>query len=258
MRGLHVVEPAPDPTAAEPVVVFIHGAMDRGTSFARVARHLPDRRWVRYDRRGYGGSVAAGVGDLATHVDDLWSVLGGQPAVVVGHSLGAVIALSAAVEAPDQVRGVVAFEPALPWEPWWRAGSAGSQALAAGGDGSEVDAGAVAERFMRTMLGEGRWRRLPPGTRAQRRAEGPALIADLRSMRAERAPVAPGLVRVPAVVGFGSETSDRHRRGAEQVAAGLPHGELRCIDGAGHGAHLSHPPEFAALVRQLTDRLPPA
>ena len=34
----------------------------------------------------------------------------------------------------------------------------------------------------------------------------------------------------------------------------VPHGELVTIEGAGHGAHLSHPRELAALVLDLVER----
>jgi pimeloyl-ACP methyl ester carboxylesterase len=35
------------------------------------------------------------------------------------------------------------------------------------------------------------------------------------------------------------------------LAGALPHGELVPIEGAAHGAHLSHPAEFAGLVRRV-------
>ena len=49
--------PAPAPGAA--TVVFVHGSLDRGESFRRVMRRLPELTTVTYDRRGYQGSRAA-------------------------------------------------------------------------------------------------------------------------------------------------------------------------------------------------------
>ena len=77
-------------------MVLVHGAMDRNTSFARVAEALAPSPIVRYDRRGYGRSRPAGTGPLAAHVDDLVAILGDDPAVVVGHSYGGLVALGAA------------------------------------------------------------------------------------------------------------------------------------------------------------------
>ena len=42
-----------------PLVVLVHGSMDRMAGLAKVARRLaPDHHVLRYDRRGYGHSVA--------------------------------------------------------------------------------------------------------------------------------------------------------------------------------------------------------
>jgi pimeloyl-ACP methyl ester carboxylesterase len=101
--GVHVVAH----TGAEPRIVLIHGAMDRSTSFGRVARHLSDLAVVRYDRRGYGRSRELGPTDLAGHLDDLVAVVGDGPVLLVGHSVGGVIALAAPAVLPGVV-GVVA------------------------------------------------------------------------------------------------------------------------------------------------------
>lgn len=247
--GLHVVARPPstgDGAAGSPAprAVIVHGAMDRATSFAKVDRRLPDLEVVRYDRRGYAGSVELGPAPLPAHVADLIAMLGGVPSVVVGHSLGAVIALVAAQRAPELVRSLVLFEAPTPWAPWWPTSSAGGVAVA-----HAADPGDAAERFMRRMVGDQLWERLPPSTRAARRAEGPALLEDLRSTRAG-APFEARKIAAPAVVGHGSTSDERHRRSAEALAAALPHGEAAVIEGASHGAHLTHPGPFADLVRR--------
>src|ERR1700684_4577013 len=77
-----------------PVVVLVHGSMDRPTSFARVVRRLDDLHTVTYDRRGYHRSRRALPLNttLDGHIDDLLAVIGGRPAVGVGHSDGGGIA----------------------------------------------------------------------------------------------------------------------------------------------------------------------
>ncbi|QGG95338.1 alpha/beta fold hydrolase [Actinomarinicola tropica] len=237
-----------------PPVVLVHGTMDRATSLAKVARRLPELRVVRYDRRGYGDSrldpqghpwpVPASVDE---HVADLLDVLDGTPSVVVGHSMGGTIALAAAARHPDAVLAVGAFESPRPWVPWWPAASPGSRAVEDG----EVDAATAAERFMRRMIGDARWERLPARSRATRRAEGPALVADMTTIRSPAYDDA--AIRCPVVAGAGSGSGDHHARASEELVDQVRHGELVVVEGARHGAHLTHPDEFASFVRRAVD-----
>lgn len=233
----------------EPVVVLVHGAMDRSTSFGRVARDLADVAVVRYDRRGYGRSLAAGPTDLAGHVADLALIVDGRPAVVVGHSVGGVIAL-AAVASVESVLGVVAYEAPTPWAPWWPTG-------AGAGHRDDLDPADAAERFMRRMVGDRVWSRLPPSTRAARRSEGAALRADL-DLVAAGAPFDPASVAVPVLALAGTETSWWHRRAAEELAAAVPAGRFALVEGAGHGVHLTRPFALADRIRAFRADLDPA
>ena len=74
MSGLWVHEAGPEDA---PLVVLVHGSMDRSTSFAKVVRRLrDDLRVLSYDRRGYGQSVTvAGPFTMARQVEDLLSVM---------------------------------------------------------------------------------------------------------------------------------------------------------------------------------------
>ncbi|MBW3668504.1 MAG: alpha/beta hydrolase [Actinobacteria bacterium] len=231
-------------------VVFVHGALDRATSFERTRRHLADVDTTTYDRRGYGRAVDADppARTFEDHVDDLLARLDARPTVLVGHSLGGNVALTAAVRRPEVVRAVVTYEAPMPWEPWWPSDTAGGAAVQAG------DAARAAEVFMRRMIGDQRWQRLPERTKEARRREGVALLADLAGLRAGR-PFDPADVRVPVVVGVGSESRPHQKDAAPRLVASLPDAELVVIEGASHGAHLSHPAEFAGLARRALARL---
>jgi len=240
-----------------PLVVLVHGAMDRAGSMLRVRRALEGEcRVMRYDRRGYGRSLGLGPAiSFDQQVDDLATLVGSRVAVLVGHSLGGVICLALAERSPAQVGAVVAYEAPMMWEPWWPPGTAGATALASAttgrGDGGDGDPGDAAEAFMRRMLGDARWSRLPAHVRAERRAEGPTLLAELHTVhRPAPAPYRPERVTVPVVAAFGSETQAQHKRAAEELARRAPRGVLEMVDGADHGAHLTHPREFAGLVRR--------
>jgi pimeloyl-ACP methyl ester carboxylesterase len=229
-----------------PLVVLVHGSMDRSSSFAKVQRKLDDCTVVRYDRRGYGRSLDAGPATcFQDQVDDLLDVIEARPAVVAGHSLGGVVALAAAQQRPDLVRAVVAYEAPMPWSSWWPRASAGSVVTGAG------DPGDGAEAFMRRMIGDERWARLPPSTRIDRRAEGPALVAEMLSVRdAAVPPYDPSLVRVPVVAGHGTASKAHHTQTAVALAEEVEGAELHVIDGAAHGAHASHSDAFAGLIRR--------
>ena len=232
---------------AGPLVALVHGTMDRSSSFARVQRTLEDVRTVAYDRRGYARSADAGAAStVADHVDDLLELLGDEPAVVAGHSYGGVVALGAAVSRPDLVRGVVAYEPPLAWLPEWPEGSAGEAALDSGGTPEDA-----AEAFMRRLIGDAAWERLPEHTRVDRRREGVAMLSDIKSIRPPNEPFDPRDVGVPVVLGRGGDSSERHRIAVELLDQLIANSELHVVDGAGHGGHRSHPAAFAALIRRL-------
>jgi pimeloyl-ACP methyl ester carboxylesterase len=245
--GLHVVEHRGAPGSPAPTVVLVHGSLDRGASFARVVRRLGDLRVVTYDRRGYHHSRAMPVArSLARHVDDLVSLVGDGPAVVVGHSYGGTVALGAAIEAPDVIGAVGAYEPPLPWMEWWPRRSASSIA--------GEDPATFAEGFFRRVVGDAGWDRLTDQARADRRADGPALVAELSDLRGGGTPFDLAELRVPLVLGRGSESLWHHRRAIDALVEVVPEAEVIEIPGSAHGAQLSHPDAFAAFVRRVVQR----
>lgn len=234
-----------------PLVVIVHGSLDRHRSFLRVRGRLREFRVVVYDRRGYSRSREATprASGVADHVADLLAIVDDRPAVALGHSYGAVVALAAAATRPDVLKAVVAYEPPLPWLDFWHAdGIPGSRNPYEG-----MDTADAAEHFVRRMIGGGRYERLPAETRQSMRDDGPALVTELTALRRDPPPFDPALVEVPVVVGLGSESSERHRLGAAWLMQRLARPELAIIEGAGHGAHLSHPEELARLVVRAID-----
>jgi len=221
--------------------------MDRHSSFAKLqARLAPTCEVLLYDRRGYAQSryaepAAAGIDD---HVEDLRGLLHGRRAVLVGHSYGGDVALALAERHPELVVAAVVFEPPLPWLDLWHFPEApGAQPPWAAPDPAEA-----AERFTRRVLGDRRYEQIPAATRAEMVKDGPALVAELTAIRRDPPPFDPGRVEVPVAVVFGSETAERHQRGAEWLAARLPHAVAHMIEGAGHHGHRTHAEELAVIV----------
>jgi pimeloyl-ACP methyl ester carboxylesterase len=237
--------PLGDGPGAGRLLVMVHGAMDRATSFTRLMARLPDWDVVTYDRRGYGRSHDLGPARrFDEQIDDLLAVLDGRPAVAFGHSFGGDVVLATAARHPGAVTAALVWEPPLPWMPWWPEDSASR------GAGSHLEPEERAEWFMRRTVGNRVWDRLPAATRAQRRAEGHTLAAELSTLAAGPA-FDPERIRIPVLVGRGGRSRTHQRRSARELAAALPEGELVEIPDAGHGAHLTHPAELADLIRRV-------
>jgi pimeloyl-ACP methyl ester carboxylesterase len=252
-----------------PVVVLVHGSLDRGTSFLRTVRRLPEWGLVTYDRRGYQGSrpPSPRPGEpgprFARHVEDLLGVAaavpggaggGGRNRVrAVGHSVGGNVVMGAALADPGAFASIGAFEPPLPWLGFRRGDRAGDPAPDVERRWSALaeDPAEEAERFFRRMVGDATWERLPEAMREERRADGPALVADLLDLRGDALFDATAL-RVPVAFGCSDALEElHHRRIVEWLAEHVEGAEMVEITGAGHGAHLSHPDAFADLVRRV-------
>lgn len=110
------VRDADDPDA--PTVVLVHGVTSSHRAWDDVARHLPGVRLVAPDLRGRGRSNGVtGRAGMARHADDLVAVLdelGVRQALLVGHSMGAFVAVVAAHRHPERVSGLVLVDGGLP------------------------------------------------------------------------------------------------------------------------------------------------
>lgn len=239
-----------------PHVVLVHGSLDRSAGLLKLSRRLDDRfRVSRYDRRGYGRSRPHdGPFAMSEQIADLVAVVeaatdAAPPCIVVGHSYGGNVGLAAAERRPELVAGVVTYESPLSWEPWWPHDSAGGNAMAWRDDPEEA-----AERFMRRLIGDDRWDRLPPSSRAARRAEGVAMIGELADLR-QHPPWSADAVRVPVLAMHGEFGRDHHRAGTRALSAMLPDAELQVVEGAHHFGPNTHPDLVAGLVAAFVDRV---
>ena len=108
------------PAARTPTLLLLHGLTGSSEAWPEAVAHWQDDyAIVAVDARGHGGSprftdqqLDAGPGDVM--VEDSVRVLEqlDRP-VVIGHSLGGAVALTAGVLRPELVRGLVLEDPAL-------------------------------------------------------------------------------------------------------------------------------------------------
>src|SRR5215213_3773632 len=108
------------PRGEAPTLLLLHGLTDSGAGWTEAVRHWEDRFTIlAVDLRGHGASPRFTSQQLAGHpgdvmVDDAVHLLAqlAEPPVLLGHSLGGAVALTAAVRRPELVRALVLEDPA--------------------------------------------------------------------------------------------------------------------------------------------------
>ena len=104
-----------------PTVLALHGTTASQRAFTALARRIPDHLLVAPDLRGRGRSAELPPPyGLRRHADDLEAVLdaiGEEPVTVVGHSLGAFVAVALAARAPERVARLVLVDGGMPLRP---------------------------------------------------------------------------------------------------------------------------------------------
>ncbi len=98
-------------------IVLIHGVASNASRWEEFVEQTPLRdgwRIIRLDLRGHGASESRQKGTLEAHAADLMRVLDDvavEKAVLVGHSLGAQIAMRAAMLHPERILGMALMDP---------------------------------------------------------------------------------------------------------------------------------------------------
>ncbi len=233
---------------AAPTVVFVHGSLDRSTSFMRTARRLADLNCVVSTT----GAATAGPGNMGRprpmwhgHVDDLLSLIDGRRVSLVGHSSRRVDRARGSRTRSVGHQGHRGLRSPLPWFDWW---PSRSRVFVT------EDPGDFAQGFFETtcrsgIVGE-----------VERPSEGGATCRRAGTRRGaggDPRPTSRSRPRQYLGSDFrrtGSRSLEHHRRAAEVVAESVPGAQLVEIEGAAHGAHLAHPDAFGR-VRQVSREL---
>lgn len=277
-RGRHVHVESVGGGAAVPPVVLLHGFGSGCFTWGSVveAGMVADRPALAFDRFGFGRSARptpgswssdagavnpyslAGAVELTSAVIDRagWS----SPAVLVGHSAGALVALASALTSPDRVRGLVLLAPAV-------VGGGGPPAAVAAAfrlPGVRRWAPAVlrAERpFVGRAVGSawhdrsslassGLAESYAASTSAARWAEGLVELTLASSVDDTRAVEARlGEVGVPVLVVAGRHDRLVSAASTAEIAERVPEGRLVVLPASGHVPHEESPAAVVEVVR---------
>ena len=103
---------------AQPTIVFIHGALNDHSVWEAQSASLAGRghRVLALDLPGHGdgGAALASVEAMAGWVRERLDADGVERALLVGHSMGSLIALEAARQAPGRIAGLALLGTAFP------------------------------------------------------------------------------------------------------------------------------------------------
>jgi pimeloyl-ACP methyl ester carboxylesterase len=220
-----------------PVVLVCGGSVDR-TSNAGLAQHLAaDFTVLNYDRRGRGGSGDTLPYAIEREVEDIDAVIGATEgsACLWGSSSGAVLALIAAGSDVPVTKLALWEPPFVPDELPRPPEDQVSQYETMIAEGRRGDA---VEYFMTKVIGMPS--EVVAGARTQpwwaaTEALAHTLAYDARIMGDYRVPHdRAASVKVPTMVIAGGADFPWMRQTAQTLAAALPDGEVRILEGQGH------------------------
>lgn len=230
-------------------VLLVHGNASSGAAWGRV-RELLGEPCDAPDLPGFGGAPLP----RAPFADIVASWVRSRPCVVAGAGMGALLALRAALRAPEQVEGLVLVGPAgLP-----------------GGHGRYAALGrsGLGAAFLRAVGGSvGKARFLADQLAHPERADAETIALLLDGLRRSRAfatlsrePAEDTLLRAPrvdcpVVVLWGERSGVQPVAGAAAFMERLPpHAELRVVPDAGHALALERPEVVADAIAALAER----
>lgn len=251
-----------------PAVVLLHGQPGSRADWRRVVPLLePDHTVLVPDRPGYGttGGPAVGFRDNASAVVDLLDAQACASAVIVGYSWSGGVALSAAIDHPDRVSGLVLVASVRPGQEAGWVDRVMAMPVAGEVLGS-LTLGTTSRVLRMRRVQDLAERRLPRSTREAVRALAGAtgalsgalvwrsfaseqryLLNELGSMEGDVAKITS-----PTVVLSGGADHVVPPAVGARLAASIPGADFRIIPRAHHLLPFDHPREIAAAVRAVT------
>jgi pimeloyl-ACP methyl ester carboxylesterase len=252
---IHAATGGRDFDPALPAVVFLHGAGLDHTVWALLARWFAHRGCgvLAPDLPGHGRSAGEPLASIAAMADwtaALIAAAGASKATLIGHSMGALIALATAARHPGRVTALGLIGPAAAI-PVARDLLAAAQA----NDHAAIDMVDIWGHGFRAGLGgslaPGLWM-LGGGMRLLERARPGVLFTDLAACNAYGDGLAAAArVTAPTVLVLGERDLMTPARAGRELAAALPNARAVVLAGAGHMLMSERPDEVLAALRDL-------
>lgn len=244
-------------------LVFIHGVGLRHQVWdPQVAAFSQDYRTIAYDTLGHGASPVPPEGTrLPAYIDQLTEVftaLALPPAILIGHSMGALIALGFALAHPERCRAIVPLNAVYDRKPEHKARSLKTADVLAEGRAGELldgtlsrwfDAADNADPVRGARLAQVRdWLRAadPVGyARAYRvfAEDGDAFVGGL------------GQLQVPALFLTAAGDPNSTPAMSRKMASAAPHGEAVVVPGERHMLPAIAPEKVNPIIRRFIDDL---
>jgi pimeloyl-ACP methyl ester carboxylesterase len=239
-------------TAAKPLAVLLHGAGLNHAVWALQSRWLAFRGWnvLAVDLPGHGASAGAplpAIELMAEWVIALLDTLHAADAVLIGHSMGSLIALQAAAIAPHRVAKLVltGAAAAMPVHPELLAAAKGNEQAA-------IDMVNLWGHGFRAGLGfspaPGIWM-AGIGRRILEKAAPGVLFADLAACNAyAEGMAAAARVTAPTLVFCGEMDQMTPLKSGRALAAAIGRSTLEVAGGAGHMLLAERPDQLLAML----------
>lgn len=243
------------------MALLLHCALSRGSAWTALAGELADRlTMLAPDLTGHGRSPDwDGKTDLHSVMRDGAAALLTEPMHLIGHSMGATIALRLAAERPEMVRSLTMIEPvffavAIADNP-----AVGDQlaaeiapVYAALGTG---DTETAAQRFSAIWGGGESWQQIPAQQRAYLAQRIHLIPAGDDAIAGDNAgiltPAALSRITMPVLLVEGTASPPVIHAVQSGLAARLPQSRRVVVAGAGHMVPQTHPVPVAAEISRM-------
>jgi 3-oxoadipate enol-lactonase len=240
-------------SGAGDVIVFLHPVGVNSAFWNSLTQHMPDYRALAIDSVGHGESDTSpgefSLAEMAADTVELIMSIGNGPCIVVGSSMGGMVAQGVAVTAPELVRGLVLLSTSHTLPPAGRA--AMNQRADDSQKGMPVVIDATIDRWFSAAF----------------RASDPKTVADVRAHLLTCDPIVHarawraiskldyesrlGSIKCPTLVMTGSADVSTPPAISQALVKLLPNGSYREIPGAGHMAVLEQPRLLAGWINEF-------
>jgi non-heme chloroperoxidase len=236
-------------------VVLLHGLSDSHPCWEPVLAHLPESiHAYAVTARGHGDASRPGsytVADMVQDTVEFMDAVGLDSAIVVGHSMGSIVATRLGIDHPDRVAALVIMGGATTFI------SDGLEEMA-----TELDAMSdpVDLDYLRGFQESTLARPIPPEMLDAVVAESAKLsIATLRAALRDVCLVDfsgdLGAIAAPTLVVWGERDAICPREEQDALVAAIPDVRLSVHEGGGHAFHWEDPARFAAELTAFVEQV---